>query len=154
MKELNLPSYPFRIRTSGQSTEIFDSLRKKFVSLTPEEWVRQHFIMYLCNGLHYPSAMIAVEKGLKFNTLQKRADIVIHNRQGAPWMIVECKAPEVRLSQEAFYQAAGYHLQLQVQYLAVTNGLQHYCCKFAGDSFEFISDFPPYPEQEITGNHL
>lgn len=154
MKELNLPSYPFRIRTSGQSTEIFDSLRKKFVALTPEEWVRQHFIMYISHELKYPTSMIAVEKGLKFNTLQKRADIVVHDRQGAPWMVVECKAPEVKLTQEAFYQAAGYHLQLQVQYLAVTNGLQHYCCKFADGTFEFISNFPPYPGQALTGNNL
>lgn len=98
--------------------------------------------------------MIAVEKGLKFNTLQKRADIVVHDRRGAPWMVIECKAPEIKLTQEAFYQAACYHLQLQVQYLAVTNGLQHYCCKFANDSFEFISNFPPYPGKELTGNIL
>lgn len=154
MKELNLPSYPFRTRTSGQSTEIFDSLRKKFVALTPEEWVRQHFIMFICNQLNYPAAMIAVEMGLKFNTLQRRADIVVHNGQGFPWMIVECKSPSVKLTQEAFYQAAGYHLQLKVQYLAVTNGLQHYCCKFVGETFEFISDFPTYPGEESTGKDL
>lgn len=145
MQELNLPSYPFKLRTMGQSTEIFDSLRKKFVPLTPEEWVRQHFIMFIRNELKYPAGMIAIEKGLKVNNRPKRADIIVHDPAGRPWMIVECKAPGVQLNQDAFFQAAGYHMKLNVMYLAVTNGLQHYCCKYENESFTFIHNFPTYP---------
>jgi hypothetical protein len=145
MQELNLPPHPFRIRSKGQSTEIFDSIRKKFVMLTPEEWVRQHFIMFIQNELKYPQGVLSVEKGFLVNGRPKRADIVVHDRAGLPWMIVECKAPEIKLTEEVFYQAAGYHLKLNVSYLAVTNGIQHYCCKFAGEKFEFIKGFPPYP---------
>jgi hypothetical protein len=144
MTELNLPTYQFRIRTSGQSKEIFDSLRRKFVSLTPEEWVRQHFIMYMTNTLNYPAGLISVEKGLVFNERAKRTDIVLHNKSGKPWMIVECKAPKIVLSEETFYQAANYHLKLDVEYLVVTNGIQHYCCKFAEGNFMFVNGFPAY----------
>jgi hypothetical protein len=145
IQQLNLPTYPFRTRTTGQSTEIFDSIRKKFVVLTPEEWVRQHFIMFIRNKLNYPAGMISVERGFRINTRAKRTDVVVHDTGGSPWMIIECKAPEVKLTEEAFYQAAGYHIKLNALYLVVTNGMQHYCCKFADNSFEFIKDFPPYP---------
>ncbi|MBK9046035.1 MAG: type I restriction enzyme HsdR N-terminal domain-containing protein [Bacteroidetes bacterium] len=144
MAELNLPSYPFKIRTTGQSKEIFDSLRRKFVLLTPEEWVRQHFVEFLKNELGYPASLIAIEKGFKVNQRSKRADIVIHNRSGMPWMIVECKASHVVLTEEAFYQAASYHLKLNVSYLIITNGLQHYCCKFENGTFAFVEGFPTF----------
>jgi len=146
MTKLNLPSYPFRVRTLGQSKEIFDLLRKKFVSLTPEEWVRQHFIMFLKEQLHYPAGYMTVEKGLTVNTRAKRTDIVIHNPEGQPWMIVECKSPQIRLSEDTFYQAATYHLQLNVRFLVITNGIQHYCCKLADGNFEFVKGFPAYNE--------
>src|SRR4030095_3791438 len=106
MVNLNLPTYPFRFRTSGQSKEIFDSLRKKFVALTQEEWVRQNFIMYLKEELRYPAGLISIEKGFLLNQRKKRADIVVHDSNGLPWMIVECKAPSITLSEETFYQAA------------------------------------------------
>ena len=146
MTKLNLPSYPFRIRTSGQSKEIFDLLRKKFVPLTPEEWVRQHFIRFVQDQLQYPEGYITVEKGLTVNTRAKRTDIVIHNSEGNPWMIVECKSPQIRLSEETFYQSASYHLKLNVRFLVITNGIQHYCCKFADGNFHFIKGFPIYNE--------
>jgi len=114
------------------------------VILTPEEWVRQHFIMYIIEELQYPSGLITIEKGLLFNSRQKRSDIVVHNNEGMPWMIIECKAPKVKLTEAAFYQAASYHMKLQVKYLIVTNGLKHFCCKFENDKFEFIDNFPAY----------
>ncbi len=144
MDNLNLPTYPFRFRTTGQSKEIFDTLRRKYVALTPEEWVRQHFIMFLKEELKYPAGFISIEKGLVVNTRKKRADIVIHDAKGKPWMIVECKAPSVKLTENAFYQAAAYHLKLQVKYLVVTNGMTHFCCKFEQESFVFIDSFPAF----------
>ncbi|MDQ3050113.1 MAG: type I restriction enzyme HsdR N-terminal domain-containing protein [Bacteroidota bacterium] len=144
MDTLNLPTFPFRFRTSGQSKEIFDTLRKKYVVLTPEEWVRQHFIMYLRDGLNYPAGYISVEKGLLFNDRKKRTDIVVHDSLGKPWMIVECKAPTVKLTENAFYQAASYHLKLDVKYLVVTNGLTHFCCKFENENFVFSKGFPEF----------
>jgi len=146
MTKLNLPSYTFRIRTSGQSKEIFDSLRRKFVTLTPEEWVRQHFVMYLKEELHYPPGFIAIEKGLLLNERAKRSDIVVHDPIGKPWMIVECKAPQINMNEDTFYQAAAYHMKLNVQYLVITNGIQHYCCKFANGNFHFVNGFPAYNE--------
>ena len=144
MVNLNLPSYDFRFRNSGQSKEIFDALRKKFVVLTQEEWVRQNFIMFLREELKYPSGLITVEKGLTFNRLRKRTDIVIHDRQGAPWMIVECKAPGVTLTEAVFYQAAAYHLRLNVKYLVITNGLSHYCSKSENGQFVLLNSFPEF----------
>ncbi|HMT29318.1 MAG TPA: type I restriction enzyme HsdR N-terminal domain-containing protein [Bacteroidia bacterium] len=144
MNDLNLPAYPFQIRTSGQSKEIFDSLRRKYVKLTPEEWVRQHFVMYLKNELKYPSGLIAVEKSLIVNQLYKRTDIVIHSKMGKPWMIVECKAPDIVIDENTFYQAANYNHTLNVKYLVVTNGIKHFCCKFEDGNFNFIEGFPPY----------
>jgi len=144
MENLNLPIYPFRLRTSGQSKEIFDTLRRKYVSLTPEEWVRQHFIMFLREQLQYPAGFIAVEKGLSLNDRKKRTDIVVHDSTGKPWMIVECKAPTVKLTENAFYQAATYHMKLNVKYLIVTNGIKHFCCKFENEKFIFTDNFPHF----------
>ncbi len=142
MSELNLPSYPFRLRTTGQSKEIFDSIRRKFVTLTPEEWVRQHFLVFMIDHLKYPASLINLEKGLVFNERKKRTDIVVHDRNGKPWMIVECKAPSVVLNEETFYQAASYHLKLKVQYLGVTKGIKHYGGKLEKDSLALVKGFP------------
>jgi hypothetical protein len=144
MNDLNLPTFPFRIRTSGQSKEIFDSLRRKYVRLTPEEWVRQHFIMYARSVLNYPAGLISVEKGLQVNTRSKRTDIVIHEKSGQPWMIIECKAPNISIDENTFYQAANYNQTLNVKYLVVTNGIKHFCCRFEEGKFNFIDGFPEY----------
>ncbi len=144
MTDLNLPDYPFRIRTSGQIKEIFDSLRKKYVRLTPEEWVRQNFVTYIQEELNYPAGLIAVEKSLKVNDLARRTDIVVHQKSGEPWMIVECKAPGINIDENTFYQAANYNLTLKVKYLVVTNGIKHFCCKFENEKFIFINGFPVY----------
>ena len=97
--------------------------------LTPEEWVRQHFIHFLINQLHYPKSLIKVEGGLIFNTLQKRSDIVVFNREGNPWMMIECKAPELKLSERTIRQASLYNHSLKAKYIVITNGMSHICCE-------------------------
>jgi hypothetical protein len=143
---LNLPQYPHKIRTDGQSKQIFDGLRRKYVALTPEEWVRQHFIQYLIIEKKYPASYMSVEKSLKVNTLQKRTDIVIHDKTGKPWMIVECKSPDVEISEETFYQAGRYNLKLKVTFLVLTNGLQHFCLRILNDKVVFEDELPLYTE--------
>lgn len=147
MQTLNLPAYDFRIRNSGQSTEIFDCIRRKFVTLTPEEWVRQHFVRFMNEALGYPLSLMTLEKGLVVNKLQKRTDIVVHNRQGTAWMIVECKAPQVPVSPEVLYQASAYHEKLASRYVVVTNGLTHFCCEFVNGSFQFMKEMPAFPDK-------
>ncbi|MFN5323536.1 MAG: type I restriction enzyme HsdR N-terminal domain-containing protein [Bacteroidota bacterium] len=143
--QLNLPPFDFTIRSSGQNKEIFDIFRKKYVVLTPEEWVRQHFAVFLRDHLKYPMGLIALEVGLNLNGLSNRADIVVYGRNGNPWMIVECKSPEVKLNQDVFYQASRYHSGLGAEYIATTNGLMHFCCAFQSEGFEFVKAFPTYP---------
>jgi len=141
---LNLPEFPYKLRTDGQSKQIFDGLRRKYVALTPEEWVRQHFIQFLVNDKKYPASYISVEKGLKVNTLQKRTDIVIHDKTGKPWMIVECKSPEIEINEETFYQAGRYNMNLKVSFLVLTNGLHHFCLRILNDRVVFEDDLPGY----------
>jgi hypothetical protein len=148
MTKLNLPEYSFRIQKTEKGLQIFDSLRKKFVSLTPEEWVRQNFIQYLIEEKKYPASLIAIETGLKYNKLQKRSDIKVHDRRGNVWMIVECKKTEVKITQETFDQAAIYNMshKTKTKYLAVTNGLTHYCCEldYEHEKYSFLKEFPEY----------
>ncbi|MCF8367035.1 MAG: type I restriction enzyme HsdR N-terminal domain-containing protein [Bacteroidales bacterium] len=146
MVRLNLPDYDFRIRDSKGHTEIFDDIRLKYVVLTPEEWVRQNFIRYLLNEKNVPLMMMGVEKALSLNSLTKRTDILIFGSKGQPVMIVECKAPEVKIDQKVFEQISRYNLALRVSYLIVTNGLVHYCAKidFIGNSFAFLEEIPDY----------
>jgi len=148
MQELNLPSYEFRLKKDDGQVRIFDEVRKKYVALTPEEWVRQHFIMYLINQKQVPAGLIILEKQLIMNKMSRRPDILIHNRQGEAVMIVECKAPEVNITQDTFDQVARYNSVLSVQYLVVTNGLQHFCCQmdYIGNTYRFLEDIPEYNE--------
>jgi hypothetical protein len=129
MEKLNLPPFDFELKKSAESVFIFDALRKRFVVLTPEEWVRQHFIHYLIEHLKYPKALIRVEGGLTFNTLSKRSDIVVFDREVKPWMIVECKAPALKLSQRTIEQAATYNHSLKAKYIVITNGMSTICCE-------------------------
>ncbi len=142
--ELNLPSFEFRIREEGQRKQIFDSLRKRFVALTPEEWVRQHFIRFLTEAKRYPASLINVERGVKIISGTKRTDIVVHNRQGKPWMIVECKAPDMPVTEDALLQAARYNMALQATFLVLTNGMEHYCCTLQNKQIEFLDDLPEF----------
>ncbi len=148
MEKLNLPNYSFRLQKTEKGIFIFDLLRKKFISLTPEEWVRQNFIQYLLQEKKYPAALIAVETGLKYNRLQKRSDIKIFDRSGNVWMIVECKKSSVKISQETFNQAAIYNMshKTKTKFIAVTNGLKHYCCElnYKQNEFNFLKDFPSF----------
>jgi len=144
--QLNLPPYPFRIKLEGGKHFIFDELRKKFLVLTPEEWVRQHFIQFLILNKKYPKTLIQIEAGLKINKLQKRTDVVVFDRNAARFMLIECKAPQVKIDQSVFDQAARYNSVHQVEYLVVTNGIQHYVAKIdhITKEFNFLDDLPEF----------
>ncbi len=146
MPRLNLPEMPVKVRMEGDRKQIWDPTRKRFVVLSPEEWVRQHFVHYLIRKKRVPASLIAVEMGFKLNGMQKRSDLVIHTRMGVPWLIVECKASDVKINQAVFDQIARYNMALQVAYLVVTNGMEHYCCKMdhANESWNFIPDIPAF----------
>jgi hypothetical protein len=149
MIDLNLPDFNFKIRTEGQSKQIFDELRKKYVALTPEEWVRQHFIMFLIQVKNYPAGYFSIERGHAYNELKRRTDLLIFNKERKPWMLCEFKAFDVPISQETFYQAARYNLTYDVPYLVVSNGMEHFCCKRVADNFEFLDDIPDYEATDV-----
>lgn len=146
MQKLNLPEYKFKIVRRENKMLIFDELRKKFLVLSPEEWVRQNFVRYLMDMLKYPRALIKSEGGLNYHSLKKRTDIVIFDRLGHPFMVIECKAPGVNISQKTFDQVAQYNSVLRARYVALTNGLNHYCCGINHETrkVEFMTDFPSF----------
>ncbi|WP_055446428.1 type I restriction enzyme HsdR N-terminal domain-containing protein [Lacinutrix mariniflava] len=146
MQVLNFPKFTFRFKNSENKVSIFDAIRKKFVILQPEEWVRQHCVQYLIDVKGYPISLINVEKELKVNDLKKRYDIVIFNPNGSIHLIVECKAPKIKIKQDTFDQVARYNLALNATYLMVTNGLNHYYCimDFDVEKYHFLEDIPDY----------
>ena len=146
MENLNLPTYSFKIKSDLQRKLIFDTIRKKYVVLTPEEWVRQNFIRFLVEEKAYPASLIAVEKKVDVNLLPQRSDIVLYNNNAKPIMIVECKATTIKINQDVFNQIARYNMKLRVPYLVVTNGLKHYCCSmdYKEQGFRFIKEIPNY----------
>ena len=146
MQQLNLPQYDFRMRKTGNVTEIFDEIRKKYIRLTPEEWVRQNFLKYLISEKGIPVTLLGVEKAIKLYGMTRRFDIVAYSRNGKPLLLVECKAPGVKISQKVFDQAATYNIQLRVAYLAVTNGLEHYGIKvdFNNNTCIFLTEIPDF----------
>jgi Type I restriction enzyme R protein N terminus (HSDR_N). len=146
MENLNLPTYSFKIKSDLQRKLIFDSIRKKYVVLTPEEWVRQNFIRYLVEEKAYSASLIAVEKKVDVNLLPQRSDIVLYNLNANPIMIVECKASKIKITQDVFNQIARYNMILRVPFLVVTNGLRHFCCymDYEKKSFKFLEDIPNY----------
>jgi hypothetical protein len=146
MRPLHFPSYGFRFKNSENSTYIFDRIRKKFVVLQPEEWVRQHAVNYLIHEKRYPESLINVEKQLTVNRLRKRYDVVVFKPDGHIEVLVECKAPEITITQGTFDQIARYNLQLKADYLMVTNGLQHYYCEMdlASEKYTFLTDIPEF----------
>lgn len=143
---LNLPPGDVKLRQSDRGCEIFDPLRRKWLLLTPEEWVRQHFVLYLNTHLSYPLSLIANEIAIRLNDTSKRCDTVVYDRHGRPLMIVEYKAPSVALTQKVFDQIARYSLALNVKYLTVSNGMHHYCCKLNAESgrYGFLREIPSY----------
>jgi hypothetical protein len=152
LKQLNLPAYSFRIEGKEGSEKIFDSLRRKWVRLTPEEWVRQNFVRYLVNEGGYPPGLIGIEVNFKLGTMRKRVDILVHDRNGNPVMIVECKSPEVRISDfyedKVYDQVGEYNSGYRVPYAVVTNGMLHYAFMFnsAKNIYEHMLEIPLYEE--------
>jgi len=149
METLNLPEHPLKKRISAKGkTEVFDEFRKKYVVLTPEEWVRQQFLWYLVELKNYPASLIAVEKGLTLNRLKKRFDAVVYNKRGLPAMLIEFKSAGILLEQNVFDQIAVYNLQLRVKYLIISNGLQHYCCimDYEKKQYQFLKETPFFDE--------
>ena len=148
MKKLNLPAYEFKLKQEGKKTKIFDALRKKELVLTPEEWVRQHVVKFLIEERNFPKGLIGLEKSLKLNGLTKRADILVYGRNAKPLFMVECKAPEVKITQAVFDQVSRYNISLKLPYLMVTNGLKHFCAKinFTENKFHFLKEIPYFEE--------
>ena len=146
MQQLHFPNYNFRFKNSENKVSIFDEIRKKFIILTPEEWVRQHVVQFLMLEKKYPKSLINVEKVLKVNDLRKRYDVVVFNPDGTIFILVECKAPEIKIAQTTFDQIARYNLTLKATYLMVTNGLNHYFCQmdFENEKYQFLQDVPEY----------
>ncbi len=146
MQKLNFPTYSFRFKNSENKPFIFDDIRKKFVVLQPEEWVRQHCVQFLIEEKKYPKSLINVEKELKVNGLKKRYDIVIFNSDGSIHLIVECKAAKISINQNTFDQIARYNLALNAKYLMITNGINHYYCTmdFEDQRYHFLNDIPSY----------
>ncbi|TCC89554.1 type I restriction enzyme HsdR N-terminal domain-containing protein [Pedobacter frigiditerrae] len=145
---LNLPNYPFKITQRDDLYFIFDEIRKKHLVLTPEEWVRQHFIRYLLKEKSFPSALLQIEGGLSLNQTRKRSDILVYDNQGEKIMVIECKAPSVAITQATFDQAARYNSVYKARWLVVTNGLNHYYAKIdhTNGKFLFVKELPSYKE--------
>ncbi|MFZ7115643.1 MAG: type I restriction enzyme HsdR N-terminal domain-containing protein [Bacteroidota bacterium] len=151
LPRLNFPEYNFKLQRSSderQSLKIFDIIRKKYVSLTPEEWVRQHLLHFLVNERKFPQSLVSVEKKLLINSLEKRTDVVIYSSSLKPILLAECKAPKITLNQTVFDQAARYNMTLNVAYFLITNGLESFICKIdhANQSYSFLKDIPSYTD--------
>ena len=146
MQKLNFPSCAFKLKSSENKTLIFDIVRKKYVIVTPEEWVRQHVVHFLLKEKNYPISLIAVEKQLKINKRVKRTDIIVYNKQGTPEILIECKAPIVKITQTTFDQIARYNLSANSNFLMVTNGLAHYFCQIdaINETYIFLKGIPQY----------
>lgn len=153
MQALNLPDHGVKTKHAPQGPRIFDPVRRSWVALTPEEWVRQHVLNFLVHDLGCPLSLIAVERKLVLNKLTKRADLVVHAPDARPLLLVECKAPSVKLDRSAFEQAARYNTVFRVPFLLVTNGLVHFICRIdhAAEGIVFLPALPAYDELCATG---
>ena len=146
MFRLNLPTYEIKIAQQGNKQLIFDFLRRKYVALTPEEWVRQHFVHYLIEHKGYPAGLMGNEVELSIGDKRLRCDTVLYNKVALPHMIIEYKAPTIKLQQKTFDQISAYNLLLKVDYLIVSNGMQHICCRmdYENQKYCFLEDIPDY----------
>lgn len=146
MLSLNLPAFDVKVAERDGRTVIFDAIRRRYVDLTPEEWVRQHFVHFLLEHKGYPQALMANEVQVLLNGTKKRCDTVLYRRDLTARMIVEYKAPDVEITQKVFDQITRYNMVLKVDYLIVSNGLQHYCCRinYEKNSYTFLQDIPMY----------
>jgi len=145
--KLNLPAYEATLKKEAGKVWIFDAIRKKYLVLTPEEWVRQHTINYLVTEMKYPKSLFRVEGSLTYNKLQKRSDIVVFDRTAKPWLLIECKSPTIKLNQKAFNQVAVYNMTIGAKFLAVTNGMAHFCFE-AGQPGQEPKPLPHFPHFE------
>jgi len=150
MQKLNFPAYSFRLKNSENKVSIFDEIRKKFMVLTPEEWVRQHTVQFLLQEKSYPKSYINVEKLVKVNDINKRYDAVVFEPDGSIFLLVECKAPEVKITQDTFDQIARYNLKLKAKFLMVTNGLNHYFCQMdlEKEQYIFLKELPTFTNNQ------
>jgi len=146
MRKLNFPSYSFKTKSKENKSYIWDVIRKKYIQITPEEWVRQHSIAFLITEKKYPAMWMSVEKQFTINGQHKRADIVVYSKSLHPYIVVECKAPNIKITQDTFDQIARYNLSLGAKYLMVTNGLQHFYCQmdFEKETYIFLEMLPEY----------
>jgi type I site-specific restriction endonuclease len=152
MQSLNFPFLPEKVVVKDGQAKVFDVVRKKWYLLTPEEWVRQHLILFLNKEKGCPLSLMAVEKALQYNGMLRRSDLVVYSTDTTPLLLAECKAPEIRITESVFDQVARYNMSLRVPFLMVTNGLQHFCCKidFEKESYSFLNTIPDY-DQLKTG---
>jgi type I site-specific restriction endonuclease len=150
MDPLNLPTYFFRIKQGKEKKYIFDEIRRRYVILTPEEWVRQHLVKYLVQVKHFPQLLISVEKGFSQLRRKQRYDLLVYDRNGQPLMIAECKAPAMEINQNAFDQASRYNTKHKAPYMLITNGRKHYCCQLNLDSkqYRFLQEIPDFGEMD------
>ncbi|MBR3444810.1 MAG: type I restriction enzyme HsdR N-terminal domain-containing protein [Prevotella sp.] len=148
MYQLNLPTYDLRLRRTGNRDMIFDVLRRKYVALTPEEWVRQHFVHFLIEHKGYPTALLANEIELRIGEKRLRADTLLYNKELHPHMLIEYKSPTIALTQKVFDQISAYNLLLHADYLIVSNGMQHLCCRmdYEQNTYHFLEEIPDYSE--------
>ncbi len=148
MQQLNFPLLKSQLRQKNNAAEVWDIVRKKWILLTPEEWVRQHLIQFLHTEKGFSLNLMAVEKSIKVNGMNRRYDLVIYDISAKPILLAECKAPEIKITQAVFDQVARYNLLLKVPYLLVTNGLEHFCCKidFESSSYSFLQEIPNQSE--------
>ncbi len=146
MDTLNLPKTELKVTTKDGKPQVFDHLRRKYVALTPEEWVRQQFVHYLIGQKDYPAECIGNEVSISLNGTRKRCDSVVYGREAEPLMIIEYKAPSVDITQQVFEQISRYNIKLRVRWLIVSNGLQHYCCRidYESGTYQFVEDIPTY----------
>lgn len=146
MLKLSFPNYEFRLKKIDEKRFIFDEIRKKYIELTAEEWVRQNCIKFLINKKNYKSQLIAVEKKIILNNLTKRFDIIAYDNNGEPNLLVECKAPNIAIRQETFDQILTYNRVINSKYLMITNGIIHYYCKIDNidNKINFLKDIPNY----------
>ncbi len=145
MVSLNYPEPDFRIREQAGKRQVFDTLRRNWVALTPEEWVRQNIVRWLTVTLGYPSTLIALERELALGELRKRFDILVYDREHRPWMMVECKAPEIRLGEPVLKQVLTYNMSIPVPFLVVTNGNECHAAQRTGGSLVWLTEMPSFP---------
>ena len=146
MQKLNLPPYDVKLRKMDGKIHIFDPIRKKYLVLTPEEWVRQHFIQFLIQHKKYPSSLIKSETALQYHERKKRTDVTVFDRKMEPLLLIECKAPDVKITESTFSQIANYYSQFKSTYMIITNGMEHYCFRPEAKELVFDEDIPAFSD--------